>query len=119
MRVTSFPQCCTTDVIYGLGHTQNQDYAAQTANDHGLADTVAALYHKMAHAKLTRMAMLTAVSTDQQKHANTAFRAAGWRCGPWAKSGKHSNTRTRLWYWLVQDDVPDLVTLRNKLGLTA
>ena len=66
---------------------------------------------------LVSKGMLTAITTHHQKDSIKAFKALGWRCGPWAKSRAHPNTRTKLWYWLVQDGVPDLGNTLKKLGL--
>ncbi len=119
MRSYSYPQCCTTDVLAGMGKSPNQDYEAQRAStEYTLDDMLRVLRDKMEGHRQRRKAMLTCITTQQQELANTALRALGWRCGPWAASGAHTSTKTRLWYWLVQDGVPDLETTRNKLGLT-
>lgn len=116
MNIHSFPFCCTTDIIYGLGGTANQDYRAQTVNDRSMATMVTKLEYFMSNQK--RRAMLTAVCTDQQTDFLKVARAFGWREGPWASSENHRDTRTKLLYWLVQDGIPPIATVRNKLGLT-
>lgn len=119
MRSYSYPQCCTTDVLAGMGKSPNQDYEAQRASTElDLESMFLALLGKMRGHTQRRKAMLTCITTQQQTLANTTLRALGWRCGPWAASGAHTSTKTRLWFWLVDDGIPDVATTRNKLGLT-
>lgn len=116
MQTQGFPLCCTSTVLTGLGSTLNQDWGARTGNDMSLAAMNARLRQLMEYQ--TRYAMMQAVATDQQKDFIKVARANGWRFGPWAASLAHKNTKTRLCYWLVQDGIPDLATVSNKLGLT-
>lgn len=116
MRTIGFPHCCTTDIIYGLGSSDNQAYEARSGN--GMSLEAKYCYVRRIMAQNRSGAMLTAVCTDQQQEFVKVARALGWRFGPWAASKAHPNTKTRMCYWLVQDGVPDDVTARNKLGLT-
>lgn len=116
MRTIGYPHCCTTDVVYGLGATDNQDWDARSGQNMTLAQKYNYLRDRMTAS--SRRAMVTAVCTDQQQEFLKVARVLGWRFGPWAASKNHINTKTRLCYWLVQDGVPDDVTCRNKLGLT-
>lgn len=116
MNISSFPYCCTTDIIYGLGRSGNQDYRAEQQNDRDIPAMIARLEYFMSGQK--RRAMLTAICTDQQTNFLKVARAFGWREGPWASSENHKDTRTKLLYWLVQDGIPPIATVRNKLGLT-
>ena len=118
MRITGYPHCCTTDIVYALGESANQAYSIRVGN-HG-AGNLEQVYNQlrtnMSNAR--HRAMITAVCTNQQQEFLKVARALGWRFGPWASSKAHPTTKTRLCYWLVQDGIPDDVTVRNKLGLT-
>ena len=118
MRITGYPHCCTTDIVYALGASANQSYEIRGGNH--VAGDIQGVYLKLReYMSLVRSrAMITAVCTDQQQEFVKVARALGWRFGPWAKSKAHPTTKTRLCYWLVQDGIPEDVTVRNKLGLT-
>lgn len=117
MRTIGYPFCCTTDVVYGLGTSKNQDWEARSGTHMSLEAKYNYLRRQMDGSR--RRAMLTAVCTSDQQEFLKIARALGWRFGPWAASQNHPDTKTRLCYWLVQDGIPDDVTCRNKLGLTS
>lgn len=102
MRTQSFPGCCTTDVITGLGSSAN---SSQNSGDGwSLQQVFDYLRSKMQHNYSG--AMLTAIATHQQTNFIKVARILGCREGPWAKSRAHRNTRTKLFYWLVTDGIP-------------
>lgn len=102
MRTQNFPNCCTTDIITGLGTSANS--SANSGNGWSLQEVYNYLHNTMSRNR--NGAMITAIATHQQTNFIKVARILGWREGPWAKSTAHRNTRTKLFYWLVTDGIP-------------
>lgn len=108
MERRGFPSVCTTDVIIGLGTSENADYESRSAGaKHPTLRSKVEYVRECMKSKGYSGAMLTAITTHQQTDACAVFRALGWRSGPWCKSRAHPNTKTRLWFWCTQDGYPD------------
>ncbi len=107
MQSTSFPQCCTANILIGMGNSHTAGFdAIQASRTNGTTDADMAkqfIYH-MDRAKRQGLATLVVTLNSDQTQANRvleSMRKLGWRSSNWMTKRNHKETLLRIWYFRV------------------
>ena len=107
MQAVAFPQCCTANILIGMGasHTAGYD-ALQASRSNGTTDAEMAsqFIRRMDFAKLQGLATLVVTLNSDQTQANRvleSMRKLGWRSSNWMTKRSHKETTLRIWYFRV------------------
>ena len=107
MQAVTFPQCCTANVLIGMGRTHTAGYDAMRASgSNGETDTDMAkqFIRHMDSAKRQGLATLVVTLNSDQTQANRvleSMRKLGWRSSNWMTKRTHKETTLRIWYFRV------------------
>lgn len=107
MQAVAFPQCCTANVLIGMGRTNTAGFDAMQASlTNGTTDTDMAkrFINQMDSAKRQGLATLVVTLNSDQTQANRvleSMRKLGWRSSNWMTKRNHKETQLRIWYFRV------------------
>lgn len=107
MQVVAFPQCCTANVLIGMGRTHTAGYDAMRASvSNGTTDMdmTKQFIQQMNSAKRQGLATLVVTLNSDQTQANRvleSMRKLGWRSSNWMTKRNHKETQLRIWYFRV------------------
>ena len=107
MQAVAFPQCCTANVLIGMGASPTAGFdAMQASRSNGTTDTDMAkqFIQQMDNAKRYGLATLVVTLNSDQTQANRvleSMRKLGWRSSNWMTKRNHKETALRIWYFRV------------------
>ena len=107
MQAVAFPQCCTANILIGMGRSHTAGYDAMLASgSNGTTDTEMAVQfiRHMDSAKRQGIATLVVTLNSDQAQANRvleSMRKLGWRSSNWMTKRNHKETQLRIWYFRV------------------
>ena len=107
MQAVSFPQCCTANILIGMGNSPTTGFdAVQASRNNGTtdADMAKQFIQKMDNAKRHGLATLVVTLNSDQTQANRvleSMRKLGWRSSNWMTKRNHKETQLRIWYFRV------------------
>lgn len=107
MQAVTFPQCCTANILIGMGASPTAGYEAMRASgSNGTTDAEMAsqFIRQMDYAKRLGLATLVVTLNSDQTQANRvleSMRKLGWRSSNWMTKRNHKETQLRIWYFRV------------------
>ena len=101
METKRFPGCCTVRVVVGFGNTMIAEYGWNV--DNTVEEIKEYLVSEAHFQKRNGKAMLTATTNNQQKTANKALRAVGFKRTKWMSKPQHPHTKVALWWKVLQE----------------
>ena len=107
MQGVSFPQCCTANILIGMGASATAGFdAMQASRSNGTTDAEMAsqFIRHMDNAKRYGLATLVVTLNSDQTQANRvleSMRKLGWRSSNWMTKRNHKETQLRIWYFRV------------------
>lgn len=107
MQAVTFPQCCTANILIGMGESPTASFnAMQASGSNGTTDTDMAsqFIRHMDFAKRQGLATLVVTLNSDQTRANRvleSMRKLGWRSSNWMTKRNHKETQLRIWYFRV------------------
>ena len=96
MQTVGFPACCTATIVKNLGQ-----------GGQGLPDqeeSVAAIKKYLeGRIKVSQNhAFISCVTNNNQKNANEALRAMGFKSTKWLSKNQYPGTKVRLWHYEIK-----------------
>ena len=105
MQAVAFPQCCTANVLIGMGASHTAGFGAMEAsrtNGTTDVDMTNQFIRQMDYAKRQGLATLVVTLNSDQTQANRvleSMRKLGWRSSNWMTKRNHKETTLRIWYF--------------------